>query len=471
MIPMVDKWFKKYGNIVGYYRGYGMGLMVKDLDFLRAVLIKDFNNFINRPAYLDTQNPLWGNMLLLKKGEDWRRLRRFLTPLFTSGRIRQTAPAIHKCLDTFLDIMEEHRSRGEDMDLYAMFQGLTLDVIGRSALAMQINCQRDQEDSLLVYSRKIFTFANNSAIVFIVSFPELSNILSYLVVKFGTRSNMERKIVENLKKVIEYRQQHPEEKRNDLLQMLIDASLDTDSLTADDDSLTVDSDERSELPADATATQPPRGAMALNELEVMSNAYLFLAAGYETTANALGFAGYVLADREDLQQKIFEEISQFVKEGVLPTYDDIKKMSFLDIFLQEVLRFYPPVPAFVLRKADEEWKYGDITVPTGTSVHAPIYNIHHDPDIWPDPETFDPDRFLPEQKSGRHPLAYMPFGAGPRNCIGARFALMETKLAIVRVLTKYRLIPSERLQRPLQLTTSMLSLNPLGGVWVRVEKR
>ncbi len=174
-----------------------------------------------------------------------------------------------------------------------------------------------------------------------------------------------------------------------------------------------------------------------------SNALCFsVIAGYETTSTALGYISYVLATHPSEQQKLQEHIDTHFdseREDDMPSYDTVSKMDYLDMFIRETLRMYPIAPIVINRQSTEDFYIKDIgTIPAGTCIAVDMYSLHFDPDLWGpvDPHEFYPERFATK----RHPMAWIPFGAGPRNCVGMRFALMELKMALTRLLKTYSII-------------------------------
>jgi cytochrome P450 len=165
-------------------------------------------------------------------------------------------------------------------------------------------------------------------------------------------------------------------------------------------------------------------------------------AGYETTSTALSYISYVLATHPDEQQKLQEHIDAHFDpetENDMPSYDTVSQMDYLDMFIRETLRMYPILPMIINRQSTEEFRIKNIgTIPAGTRIAVDMYSLHFDPALWGpvDPHIFYPERFATK----RHPMAWIPFGAGPRNCVGMRFALTELKLALVRLLKTYSLV-------------------------------
>lgn len=132
---------------------------------------------------------------------------------------------------------------------------------------------------------------------------------------------------------------------------------------------------------------------------------------------------------------------------------------------------YGPVSALI-RVASRDYKINntELTIPKDSQVMIPIYSIHHDPEIYADPEKFDPERFSDEKKKERHPMSFLPFGEGPRNCIGMRFGLMQTKIGLIQLLTNFKFSPGEKTTIPMEFLASSQLLCPVNDMWLRVEK-
>ena len=201
-----------------------------------------------------------------------------------------------------------------------------------------------------------------------------------------------------------------------------------------------------------------------------------MAAGYETTATGLACASYVLAKYPDIQGKLRVEIDQLPlsydnkdddEMKKYPEYDVVAQMSYMDMFVSEVLRMYPIVPGIIQRRATEDTFVNGIQIDKGSIIQSSVYAIHYDPEIWgpDDPYTFVPERH--EKK--RHPMAFLPFGAGPRHCVGMRFALMEMKILLIRILRDYNILPGESLDEKFKIYDRS-AIAPR-EVWVKLVKR
>jgi len=161
--------------------------------------------------------------------------------------------------------------------------------------------------------------------------------------------------------------------------------------------------------------------------------------GYETTSSTLTYLAHNLVNYPEVQDKIREEINAMLtRDGVLD-YNTLAELPYMEAVIQESLRLYPPISHFVNRVAARDYEFKGRLIPKGTQVLIPIYQLHKDSEKWPEPEEFRPERFTKENKANVNWTFWQPFGGGPRNCIGMRFALLEIKLALAKLLIKFKL--------------------------------
>lgn len=198
---------------------------------------------------------------------------------------------------------------------------------------------------------------------------------------------------------------------------------------------------------------------------------LFFVAGYHTTASLLTFCSYELAMNPHVQVKLLQEINEVAGENGDIDYDTLVKMPYLDAVLSESLRKYPPILKLERTSASEKYSLGStgIELTKGQLVEIPVYAIHYDEDNYPNPDHFEPERFLPENRHAIKPYTYLPFGAGPRNCVGLRFALLEAKLGLVRLIQKYKFNTCSKTDVPLKYKG--IALLEVQNVILNVEKR
>ncbi|XP_032728516.1 cytochrome P450 3A12-like isoform X2 [Lontra canadensis] len=192
--------------------------------------------------------------------------------------------------------------------------------------------------------------------------------------------------------------------------------------------------------------------ISLSDLELVAQSMTFLFAGYETTSTALSFLAYELATHPDVQQKLQEEIDSTFPKKAPPTYDGLVQMEYLDMMLNETLRLHP-IGGRLERVCKKDVEISGVFIPKGTVVMVPVFTLHRDQDLWPEPEEFRPERFSKKNKDSINPYTYLPFGTGPRNCIGMRFATTSMKLALVKVLQNFSFKPCKETQIHLERST------------------
>merc|ERR1712137_1519010 len=199
----------------------------------------------------------------------------------------------------------------------------------------------------------------------------------------------------------------------------------------------------------------------LTEVELLQNIFLFFLAGHETTSGTLTFVLDMLARHPDIQERCREEVNSLFVLGEEPTYEKIKKLSYLPRVINETMRMRPLVSS-VSRVATEDCAVADYHIPKGTVVSCSIGNLQYDPDTWEEPEKFSPDRWEGAHKSAPH---FMPFGAGTRICLGMTFANLEMRVVLVNLLQRYRFEPIQDLTFQRSIT-----LRPRDGYMLRLVR-
>jgi len=443
-------WLERYGQdagelggkIMGWYRGPSPAIWTNSPEILKEIFVKDSAAFIDRPMLDRTDNiPHLINM----KGEQWKRARSFLAPTFTAAKLKKLSTIMGERVFTMLEIIDrqvEEEEGGEaDMDVNELYQRLTLDTIGQVALAMNVNCQKDQNDRFLKMVRDSLDRQIDSTVILGSCFPMVEYVLAWWCSKKG-RKKTNIVIIDKCREVLRARRANPPAKPPvDVLQLCIEAA--------------------------------GKDGVNLSEDEIVAHEFIFILAGYETTAAALEFTTYLLAKNPSCQEKLQEEIdSHFPSQDCLVDYDSVGELHYLDQVLHESMRVYPPIPLHIGRWASEEKTICGWTIPQGTGVLAALWSLHHDPAFWPDPWKFDPERFAPENRDKIIEMTYMPFGEGPRNCIGRRFALMEAKMALVHMFKRYTIGLSPKTPDPLPIRNKGLTLAVRGDeLWLNIQRR
>lgn len=207
----------------------------------------------------------------------------------------------------------------------------------------------------------------------------------------------------------------------------------------------------------------------LTDDEILAQCMVFVLAGQHTTSTTLALFAHSIAKSQDIQQKLYDEINTVLGQDS-PDYDNIQKLTYLDMCLSETLRKYP-VATLINREARNDCIIKGVKIPAGMNISIPVTCVHSNPQYWPDPDTFDPERFSKENKSKQQPFTYIPFGGGPRICIGMRLSQYEIRMAAVAMLRKFLLFPCEK-RNSLTLGTGVFGLFVAPeGISVRFEPR
>lgn len=428
--------YKKYGKIHGHYERNTPLLNVGDPEVIRQILVKDFHAFTGRrEVYLGDK--IMEKMLSVVRGEDWKKIRTIISPTFSTGKIKRVSGIFKECAQTLVQNFKKSADKGEPVDVKNFYGAFTMDVIASSAFSTKIDSHNDPKNPFVETAREVFTRFISWRIFLFIIVPFFVKMFKISLLPRKAPdffANVTLQIIEERKRT--------GQTRNDFLQLLLDTSRES----SEDGKLDVDEkDEIAENYRKEEQNQSFKHSLhskkTLTHDEVIAQCVLFFLAGFDTTASLLTFASYNLALNPDIQEKLIKEVDTVLEEnkGKLE-YESIQCMKYLDNVISETLRIYPPAIRLE-RKADQDYKIEDrvLTIPKDIIVTIPVYAIHRDPEFYPEPEKFDPDRFNPEERAKRNPYTYLPFGAGPRNCVAMRFALMEAKICLAYVLSNFRI--------------------------------
>lgn len=447
-IEVMEGWIKRYGKVFGFYLGERPYMVVTDLDIIKECFLKETNNFYNRPNIFLDFEPFRSSLIALS-GFEWKKVRSALNPSFSASKMKMMTHIMSQCVEEMLEVLREHAERGEAVNMLDVSQGLTLDVIAKCALAWQVECQRNVTDPMLRAVRKVLLDLESVLVDGLVCFPPLRQAIEWLY-PYSSYHDVTKQITDNLSKVIDLRRKKQGPRPTDMLQLMLNAQEDHQN---------------------ATSAHLGENTFFIRDRHLMANSFIFLVAGFETTATALAFVMHTLAKYPDEQDRVFRELTEvFPEKSQTLTYDGVQQLKRLDMVIREVLRLYPPVVLFVGRVCRQDTSVMGQFFPAGANVLVPTWHMHHNPDVWEDPNTFNPERFS-EGKSAHHPAAYLPFGMGPRVCIGERFALLELKLVICHVLRRYRVTTSNRTNDPMKIAVTSVVIRPKECIEVKLELR
>ncbi|KAL5288581.1 hypothetical protein ACFFRR_009051 [Megaselia abdita] len=406
-----------------------------DLDLIKNIMVKDFSNFADRTTFINEKDdPLTANMLNLS-GKQWQEIRTKLTPTFTSGKMKFMYPTISKVANEMTSVLKEMVIKDSQINIRDIVSRFTVDVIGNCAFGIECNSLVNANSEFLEKGRIGLMKPRHGPLLmtFIRSFPKLASALRFKVL----REDVSSFFMNMVKETVDYREQN-NVVHNDFMNILI------------------------------SLKNNPETNLTLNQIS--AQAFLFFIAGFETSSTVLTFAVYELALNEEIQEKARSEILQALGDQENIQFDQISNLTYLNMVYQETLRKYPPAP-IVMRKAKSSYHVDgtNFDFEADQRIIIPIYAIQHDDKIYPNPGMFDPNRFSPEEIAKRPSNAWMPFGDGPRNCIGSRFAKIQVFSGLIQLLTNFKFTVSEQTQVPMKFCNKHFLLIPEKEVFIKME--
>nr|UEN71149.1 cytochrome P450 4AV17 [Meteorus pulchricornis] len=434
--------YDQYPNepMIGIYTHHEPVLVLNDMEMIKTILIKDFKSFVDRGMGMhEKYEPLTAHLFNLEP-KRWRPLRTKLSPVFTSGKLREMFYLLIECanqLDTYLEKVD-----GKSVDIREISAKFMTDTIGVCAFGLQANALADEDSTFRKMGKRIFENSLKNAFKFrLRNFaPRIFDIIGgYLV-----DNELTQFFLDLTRDTVEFRKKNGVN-RHDFIDLLM--ALQNEPSKVDDIELT-------------------------NSL-MAAELFVFFIAGFETSSSTSSNCLFELAQnhgiRDKLRKEIHEELSK--TEGVV-TYEGIKNMQYLDKVVNETLRKYPPVPV-LMRKSTSPYTFPGtkVSIPVDTKVWIPIFATQRDPKYYPNPDVFDPERFSDEAMKTRPHMTFLSFGEGPRNCIGARFGRMQTKVALVKILQNYTVDVSDKTDKNYEINQKMFLLTPKNGIYLTIKRQ
>ncbi|XP_053332463.1 cytochrome P450 3A56-like isoform X3 [Clarias gariepinus] len=418
--------FQKYGKIWGVYDARRPVLCIMDTDIIKIILIKEcYSLFTNRRNF-PLSGPLY-DALTNAKDEDWKRIRSVLSPSFTSGRLKEMFGIIKSHSRSLIKNLQRTSEGGESTDIREFFGAYSMDVVSSTAFSVDIDSLNNPKDQFVSNIKKLLNFNFlHPLFITIVLFPFIRPVLEMMNVSIFPAAVTDF-FYASLKKIKSERLAQEHMRRVDFMQLMMDSQK---------------SEEGSQNNQETNK--------GLSDHEILSQSMVFIFAGYETTSRTLSFLFYNLASNPETLKKLQEEIDATFPNKAAVDYDTLMNMDYLDAALNESLRLYPAAVRLE-RVCKDTIEIKGLTIPKDTVIMIPTYALHRNPEYWTDPDTFNPERFTQENKESIEPYTYMPFGLGPRNCIGMRFALVIIKLVVVEILQRFDVSLSEETKVPLEL--------------------
>ncbi|XP_067323996.1 cytochrome P450 4A24-like [Anolis sagrei] len=385
--------------------------------------------------------PWIGKGLLILNGPKWQQHRKLLTPGFHYDILKSYTTVMAESVKQMLDILGKQLSKDNiaSVEIFEHVSLMTLDTIMKCAFSSKSNCQTERDNAYIkaVYELT-YLFSQR------MKSPWLHNDLMYWFSSQGRRFRKAYKLTHHhTDSVIKERK---ESLRNEIELEKILKKRHLDFL-------------------DILICAKDENGNSLSDEDLRAEVDTFMFEGHDTTASGISWLFYCMAQNPEHQQRCREEIVELLgKEGHVQ-WDDLGKMIYTTMCIKESLRLYPPAPQ-IGRELNSPVTFPDgRTLPEGLLIIMSIYSLHQNPEVWENPQVFDPLRFSLENSSHRHPYAFLPFAAGPRNCIGQQFAMNELKVALALTLLRFELLPDHS---KTHIPTSQIVTRPMNGIHLKM---
>ncbi|CAB3365211.1 Hypothetical predicted protein [Cloeon dipterum] len=417
-------------KFLGYYQGNTPGLLVLDPELIKSIFITDFSHFVDHGFEVDPDiDPMQSRNLFNMGGHKWKEMRHTLSPTFTSGRIKAMFPLVHECCDKFEIYLKRHQH--QDLNIKDLLARFTTDVIASCAFGLTVNSVENPNDAFREMGRKLFEndFVQGMKNTCIFFLPSVAKFFKF---SFFTHemNTFYRSLVRD---VIEKRTKSGN-MRKDFMQLLIQLK---------------EKGKLGSIDGESEENYESADALKLTDDDIVAQVVVFFVGGFETSSSALTFALMELARHPEVQQKARDNIVEVLKRhGGEMSYQALQEMTYLDNIFQEALRMYPPVP-FLNRVCTKNYTIPqtNVTLEKGNVLLIPTRALQNDPQYFEDPDIFNPDRF-DDENSVKNKNLLLAFGDGPRQCIGIRFAKMQSKLGLFAILRHFEVLqPSKTVIR------------------------
>jgi len=400
------------------YKTMGVFLMgapmyvVSDVKMLKEIMVTKFDNFRDRMVYHDRpypQNLMLGWMI----GKRWKTLRAKLAPSFTTNKIKSTMELLNRSGTTCVQLLTESINKKSGISLKGLGTGYSTESILSASFGLEAKNQTPMNKRIIKYG--VDFFKGQGTLWVLMQWLPFSGLYMQYV-----PNPMLTCIKEIQKDVVGLLEERKKEKvkRNDFFQFMLSTQNEKNGMTDD---------------------------------EVFGSSANFMAAGQETAGNTLSCALFEATKQQDIQKKLFDEIkSIWSDKSEILTYEMVEQMKYVEMFIKEALRVYSPTP-MTLRACKKYCEIDDVKFHPYSYIYIPIYTIHRSPVAYEKPYEFYPEHFTDEAVKNREDIYFIPFGFGPRICLGYKFAMLELKVAVARIIREFELKPAEGFPKELTM--------------------
>jgi cytochrome P450 len=423
-LQFLNSLVRDYGEIAFLAWGSRPTYFIHHPDFFKHVLQENNRNY-RRDARVAQFKILIGEGLVTSTGDLWLRQRRLMQPAFHRQQLASLATYMTEITDGYVTHWQAAARRGTPLDMAEEMTRLTRDIVVKTLFGTVVREKQDEITEAVIVA---LDYMNKMGL-------SLIKVPSHWPTPRNRRFNQARDLLDRvIYEIIDECDRNPEGQSH-VLSMLL------------------------------SARDEETGAR-MDKRQIRDEAMTLFLAGHETTAVLMAWAWYVLASNPDVERQLHEELHT-VLGGRAPTFDDLPRLAYTRMLIDETLRLYPPT--FIMaREANTDDEIGGYAIPADAGILLSPYLMHRDAAYWENPEQCDPLRFLPERSLDRPRFTYVPFGGGPRMCIGNSFALMEAQLILATIAQRYRLAVARGWRVEPQ---TGLTLRPRGGLPMMLHRR
>lgn len=436
---LFDMYKKHKGKkLIGFFQFFQKSVLIIDRELIKQVLVKNFEEFSGKNIHYNREvQPLTAHLFALD-GSEWKFLRMKMSPAFSSGKLKFMFPLMTQVSEDLLEYLTKLTAENDVIDCKEAFIRYGIAMVSNTAFGVESDVFLDKSSMFYKVCQAIMSPTLGAMCRNALMFygKAINDVVKMKILPKDTHEFIMKMVTD----VVQYREVHKKE-RNDFLQILMQMKQGVKVETTD---------------------------VRITMDELAAQAYVFILAGFETVSNTMSFFLYELALNPEVQRRVQAEVDQ----AETLTFETIGSMEYLDMAIDETLRKYASL-GFLGRVCTQDFPIPgtDDVIEKGTHVMVSIHGLHWDPDLFPDPERFIPERFSKENKSDIKPYSYMPFGGGPRICIGMRFGKLVVKVGLAMLLRNFTVERTSKTPYPLKYEVKTINTTAKGGIWVRFMPR
>ncbi|KAJ3645738.1 hypothetical protein Zmor_023374 [Zophobas morio] len=459
---------------IGTYQFLRPALMLRDPELIKQITVKDFDHFLDHVGFIDPDaDPLFGRNLFALNGMQWRAMRSTLSPTFTSSKMKSMFSLMSQNGEQFVKYFLQKNQDVIEVEMRDVTSRFANDVIANTVFGFECDSLKEHNNEFYTMGKVATDFTNIRTILVFMGYILLPKLLKLFKVTFFS-DKMTSFFGRIIKENIESREKYGA-KRPDMIGLMLEARKNKHS---EDDHTTLPDTGFATVEESEVGKNQKLRKSDITDDDITAQAFVFFFAGFDSVSSLMCFMAYELGVNQEIQQKLRDEVDATNEKcnGKI-TYEALTTMKYMDMVVSETLRKWPNAiatdrictkPYTIEPKTPNE---KPVHLDKGDVISLPMYPIQRDPQYYPEPERFDPERFSDENKNKIKPYTFFPFGLGPRNCIGSRFALMETKLLFYHIISNFELIPVEKTQIPIRFNRKAINMAAEKGFWLGLQRR